>query len=96
MTNQHTTVSSAARSAAGAPGAHQPGQWPHLPYTDELLTRRRQERARRAITLGAIRGHLEEQPSSYAIRACARQWCADITALAEDVITTTTTTEDAA
>ncbi|MFF9861121.1 hypothetical protein [Streptomyces tendae] len=52
----------------------------------DLRERWHRERARKEITVGAIRSHLEEQPSSQSIRACARRWCADITSLADAVI----------
>ncbi|MDX3578667.1 hypothetical protein [Streptomyces sp. FL07-04A] len=39
------------------------------------------------MTLGAVRAHLEEQPSPRAVRTAARRWCVQITAVAEDVIT---------
>ena len=97
MTNPDDTGSSAA-TAAVAPGTHNenraPGEWPPCPYTDALLTRMRWERARRAITVGAIRAVLEEQPNAWCIRACARRWCADITAMAEDVASAVNRTED--
>lgn len=44
------------------------------------------EQARFAITLGAVRASLEEQPSDNAIRTAARRWIAAVTAAAEDVI----------
>ncbi|MCU1613952.1 MAG: hypothetical protein JWO98_1492 [Frankiales bacterium] len=57
------------------------------------MLRQRGEQARREITLGAIRAHLEEQPSPSSIRACARRWCTAITNLADDVVTATNSTE---
>lgn len=85
MTDSYNTAPPTATPAAGVAGAHQLGQWPHTPHVDAVLTQLRRERARRELTLGAIRAHLEEQPSPYAIRACARRWCTDIAAMAEDV-----------
>jgi len=43
------------------------------------------ERARRELVLGSIKASLEEQPSKAAVRSCARNWVADVLALAEDV-----------
>lgn len=43
------------------------------------------ERARRELVLGSIRASLEEQPSPRAVRSCARDWVADVLALAEAV-----------
>lgn len=43
------------------------------------------ERARRELVLGSIKASLEEQPSKAAVRRCARNWVADVLALAEDV-----------
>ncbi|MFJ6293235.1 hypothetical protein ACIQJX_07725 [Streptomyces griseoviridis] len=66
-----------------------PGQWPVdepvdlIP--DDLYVQRAAERARHEIVLGSIRAHLDEQPSNIAVQAAARRWCADITALADDV-----------
>jgi hypothetical protein len=44
------------------------------------------ERARFVITLGALRGALEEQPSPRAVRSAVRRWIAAATQVAEDVI----------
>ncbi|MFD6887154.1 hypothetical protein [Streptomyces sp. NPDC059957] len=84
MTTTRTTDRPAADVAgpSGVPG----GDWPPAPYTDEFLIRARAERARRELTLGSIRAHLEEQPSARAVRAAARKWASDITALGEDVV----------
>ncbi|TKA11737.1 hypothetical protein [Actinacidiphila oryziradicis] len=57
------------------------------------MLRLRSEQARRELTLGAIRAHLEEQPSPHSIRACARRWCTAITNLADDVVTATNSAE---
>ncbi|MFF4248640.1 hypothetical protein ACFYY2_29805 [Streptomyces sp. NPDC001822] len=64
-----------------------------MAITEDLRTQLQQERARRELTLGSIRSHLEEQPSANTVRACARSWCRDITALAETVISAATSTE---
>ncbi|MEW1580875.1 hypothetical protein AB0407_22575 [Streptomyces microflavus] len=64
-----------------------------MAITEELRSKFQQERARRELTLGSIRSHLQEQPSANTVRACARTWCRDITALAEDVISATNSTE---
>lgn len=71
----------------------EPGEWPPCPYTDALLTRLRWEHARREITLGAIAGHLEEQPSRASIHACARRWCDEITQLADTIASALDSTE---
>lgn len=42
-------------------------------------------RARRWAVLDLIQTSLEEQPSRAAVRSCARNWIADLLALAEDV-----------
>ncbi|MCX5170555.1 hypothetical protein OG616_21420 [Streptomyces antibioticus] len=54
---------------------------------DEFRAQWARERARREMALGSIRAHLAEQPSPRSVRAAARRWCTQITALAEDVIT---------
>jgi hypothetical protein len=43
------------------------------------------ERARRELVLDSIKASLEEQPSPRAVRSCARDWVADVLALAEAV-----------
>lgn len=43
------------------------------------------ERARRELVLDSIKASLQEQPSKAAVRSCARNWVADVLALAEDV-----------
>lgn len=58
-----------------------------------VLMRHQQERARRELTLDAIRSHLAEQPSPHSIRACARRWCSDITRIADDVVKALNSTE---
>lgn len=69
-----------------------PGEWPAprtpLPLGDEDQDPQAQvnrERARWHVTLGAIRGHLEEQPSPASVRAAARRWASAITQLADDI-----------
>ncbi|MEU8752021.1 hypothetical protein AB0C88_16160 [Streptomyces chartreusis] len=52
---------------------------------EQLLAQYRRERARRVLVLDSIRAHLEEQPSPRAVRVCARNWIADLLALAEKV-----------
>lgn len=84
-----TTPSDHTARAAG----RTPGEWPATPHADELHRQVQRERARHEMTVGAIRGHLEEQPSPNAIRACARHWCVEITQLAESVITAQNTPE---
>lgn len=60
---------------------------PPTAVSDTLREQRQRERARRELTLGALRSHIEEQPSPRTARACARRWCSDITNLAETVLT---------
>lgn len=43
-------------------------------------------RARFHLTLGALRGALEEEPSANAVRSCLRRWIGAATQVAEDVI----------
>ncbi|MBL3670262.1 hypothetical protein JL475_30660 [Streptomyces sp. M2CJ-2] len=78
-----------------------PGQWPvdqpvdldaieaetvgDAPDPDELYVKRAAERGRHEIVLGSIRAHLEEQPTSGAVQAVARKWCADVTALGDEI-----------
>lgn len=57
------------------------------------LARISEERARRTLTLGAIRAHLEEQPSDSSILVAARSWCRDVTNLADAVIAARNSTE---
>ncbi|MFJ4847584.1 hypothetical protein [Streptomyces sp. NPDC088733] len=74
-----------------------PGQWPvprtqlHAVGEDEqqMLTRAQAnaERARWELTLGAIRGHLEEQPSPRAVHATGRLWATAIAQLTEEIAT---------
>ncbi|MBT2450936.1 hypothetical protein J7F03_28450 [Streptomyces sp. ISL-43] len=85
MTTTRTTDRPAADVAgpSGVPG----GAWPPAPYTEEFLIRARAERARRELTLGSIRASLEDQPSARAVRTAARNWAADVLALAEEIAT---------
>lgn len=71
-----------------------PGEWPvprtFLPHTDEEDQQRARvnaERARWELTLGAIRGHLEEQPTPRAVRSAGRRWTSTIAQLAEEIAT---------
>lgn len=43
------------------------------------------EKARFHVTLGALRGALEEQPSERAVRSCLRRWIAAATQVADEV-----------
>jgi hypothetical protein len=43
-------------------------------------------RARFHLTLGALRGALEEEPSASAVRSCLRRWIGAATQVADDVI----------
>lgn len=72
------------------------GQWPVKQPVDlaaaastgddaEQYLRRTAERARRALVLGSIRAHLEEQPTANSALAVGRTYCADITALSDEV-----------
>ncbi|MFD3525055.1 hypothetical protein [Streptomyces sp. NPDC058653] len=60
---------------------------------DQLLARRSAELERRHVVVEAIRSQLAEQPSASTVRASARDWCRDITALAESVIAAKNSTE---
>ncbi|MFJ9939331.1 hypothetical protein [Streptomyces erythrochromogenes] len=77
-----TTTPTTDRPATPAGPSGVPGAWP---YTDALLIRARAEHARRVLTLGSIRAHLEDQPSPRAVRTAARRWIADVLAAAEDI-----------
>lgn len=77
------TTSTDDTSVAGAPDGAEPAGLTQ----DQFRAQWARERARREMTLGAVRTHLEEQPSSRTVRTAARRWCAQITAVAEDVIT---------
>jgi hypothetical protein len=70
-----------------------PGEWPVQPDTaetdrDQLYVKRAQERALHEMVLGSIRHHLEQQPSTTAIRAAERGWKNAITTLADELINT--------
>jgi hypothetical protein len=54
-------------------------------YDDPVLRRHRAERARRELTLAAVRADLEEKPSPAAVRAAARRWQSAIRAIAADI-----------
>jgi hypothetical protein len=82
------------RSASGGPAAsvagrtRAPGQWPVAQDDDEFSTVYSEfwrTRARRELVLGSIKASLEEQPGPRAVRSCARDWVADVLALAEAV-----------
>ena len=70
------TVGTLTATAVGDSGMHD---------REQLLAQYHRERARRALVLDSIRTHLDEQPSPRAVRACARNWIADLLALAEQV-----------
>lgn len=55
---------------------------------DDLYLKRAAERGRHEIVLGSIRAHLEEQPTAAAAQAAARRWCADVTALGDEIAKT--------
>jgi hypothetical protein len=78
--------------------SRQPGEWP-VPQPveldehayadhDELYVQRAQEHALREMVLGSIRHHLDQQPSTGAIRAAERRWKNAITNLADELINT--------
>ncbi|PWJ02418.1 hypothetical protein DKG34_38755 [Streptomyces sp. NWU49] len=66
-----------------------PGRWPVDDPIDlvpeDLYVKRAAERGRHEIVLGSIRAHLEEQPTPGAVQAAARKWCADVTALGDEI-----------
>lgn len=78
-----------------------PGEWPvnqptdlagegvsagaDTPDEDALYVKRVAELARREIVLGSIAAHLAEQPTPNSVLAAARTWCADITALGDEI-----------
>jgi hypothetical protein len=51
------------------------------------------EHARRTQAYLAIREHLQEQPTSQAVRAVARMWCRDILAAADGIAAALNSTE---
>lgn len=55
---------------------------------EDLYLKRAAERGRHEIVLGSIRAHLEEQPTATAAQAAARRWCADVTALGDEIAKT--------
>lgn len=59
---------------------------PFIP--EDLYLKRAAERGRHEIVLGSIRTHLEEQPTAAAAQTAARRWCADVTALGDEVAKT--------
>jgi hypothetical protein len=78
-----------------------PGEWPvnqpadlagegvsvgaDIPDEDALYVKRVSELARREIVLDSIAAHLAEQPTPNSVLAAARTWCADITALGDEI-----------
>ncbi|MFM9593370.1 hypothetical protein ACKI1O_28780 [Streptomyces scabiei] len=52
---------------------------------EDLYLKRAAERGRHEIVLGSIRAHLDEQPTAAAVQAAARRWCADVTALGDEI-----------
>lgn len=67
-------------SAAGRGSAAPDGDEQGIAYTAFW-----RERARHELVLDSIKASLEEQPSRAAVRSCARNWVADVLALAEAV-----------
>jgi hypothetical protein len=74
-----------------------PGDWPvaqavKVEETDDTDEQGEQHlavvrtRARFQVTLGAIRGDLDEQPSDRSIRSAAKRWHKAITELVDEVI----------
>lgn len=61
-----------------------PGEWPA--GAEALRAKWHRERARRTWAYGAIREHLNEQPSPAAIRSVARLWARDILHLADELV----------
>ncbi|MFG3586585.1 hypothetical protein [Streptomyces sp. NPDC047990] len=62
-----------------------PADEPVALIPEDLYLQRAAERGRHEIVLGSIRAHLEEQPTAAAVHAAARRWCADVTALGDEV-----------
>jgi hypothetical protein len=74
-------------SAAGGSSAATVPQSSDSPQqADMLYAERMRQLARHEIVLDSIRAHLQEQPSSRTVRACARRWASDIIRLADEVI----------
>lgn len=79
-----------------------PGAWPvnepadldgasttaDAPDSDELYMKRVSELARRELVLGSIRANLLEQPTPNSVQAVSRTWCADITAMGDEIAKT--------
>jgi hypothetical protein len=55
---------------------------------EDLYLKRAAERGRHEIVLGSIRAHLGEQPTAAAVQSAARRWCADVTALGDEIAKT--------
>ena len=53
---------------------------------DDLRLRYADERARRRLTVDAIRADLEAQPSPRSVLAAGRRWCAEVTAMADAIV----------
>lgn len=78
-----------------------PGEWPvnqpadlvgegasvgaDAPDEDALYVKRVSELARRELVLGSIAAHLAEQPTPNSVLSAARTWCADVTALGDEI-----------
>ncbi|MEU5094919.1 hypothetical protein [Streptomyces sp. NPDC020996] len=72
--------------------ARRPGEWPvdlpvplDLQSEDELYVRRAAERALHEMVLDSIRHDLQQQPSPFTVTTAARNWCNQITAVAEEI-----------
>jgi len=71
---------------------NQPGSWPvarPVDLGDDEQGRQHLEltatQARFHVTLGAIRGDLEAQPSAVSVRTAVRRWCEAIVAAGDDI-----------
>ncbi|MFJ4785480.1 hypothetical protein [Streptomyces sp. NPDC088794] len=53
------------------------------PPDDDVRLRYAAERARRQLTIDAIRADLDAQPSPRSVLAAGRRWCNQVTAMAE-------------
>ncbi|MGW1892115.1 hypothetical protein ACWCP6_17925 [Streptomyces sp. NPDC002004] len=72
-----------------------PGQWPvenpvgldavEQPNQGELYVQRAAEKALHEMVLDSIRHDLAQQPSPMTVLTAARNWCARITAAAEEI-----------
>ncbi|MEV6546396.1 hypothetical protein [Streptomyces sp. NPDC051665] len=58
---------------------------PPKPPSDDVRLRYAAERAQRQLTLDAIRADLEAQPSARSVLTAGRQWCAEVTVMADAV-----------